>query len=66
MVVHIAQRRFHVGIAGDSPLVKEYQSVGVRQSRFQRMLNDDDSMTVFDIEFVYKFVESMGSFGVQS
>ena len=49
MVIHIAQRRFHVGITEDVTVVDEDQPVGIGQGRFQYMFDDDDGMTVFDI-----------------
>lgn len=49
MVIHIAQRRFHVGITEDVTVVDEDQPVGIGQGRFQCMFDDDDGMTVFDI-----------------
>ena len=65
MVVHIAQRRFYVGVADDFPLVEEHQPVGVRQCRFQRMLDDHDSVAVLDVEFVDELIKSVGAFRVE-
>ena len=65
MIVHIAQRRFNVGITEDVAVVDENQPVSVRKGRFQRMFDDDDGMAVGYIQIVNQFIELVGTFRVQ-
>ena len=44
-------------------MVDEDQSVGIRQRRFQGVFDDDDGVTVGDVQIVDQFVKFVGPFG---